>query len=114
LLRLRREDAVISRQGAEGLDGAVLGDAAFVIRYFTPGFQNDRLLVVNLGRDLAFNPAPEPLLGPPPGKKWVKLWSTEDPQYGGCGTAPLDSRENWLIPGEAAVVLEPMRSRPTD
>ena len=108
LLRLRREDPVISRQGADGLDGAVLGPHCFVIRYFSPGFDRDRLLLVNLAIDLQFNPAPEPLLAPPPGMEWAKLWSTDDPGYGGCGTPPLDTEENWQIPGEAAVVLHPV------
>jgi maltooligosyltrehalose trehalohydrolase len=107
LLRLRREDPVISRQGSDGMDGAVLSEHAFVMRYFSPGLDNDRLLVMNLGRDLHFDPAPEPLLAPPAGKQWEKLWSSEDPQYGGCGTAALDSGENWQIPGEAAVLLQP-------
>ena len=107
LLRLRREDPVISRQGEDGLDGAVLSPNCFVLRYFSPGFKADRLLVVNLGTDLQLDPAPEPLLGPPRSLEWTKLWSSEDPQYGGCGTASLDSEKNWIIPGEAAVVLHP-------
>ncbi len=110
LLRLRREDPVLSRQGEDGIDGAVLGPHAFVLRYFSPGFTDDRLLVVNLGIDLEFNPSPEPLLGPPLDCEWEKLWSSEDPEYSGCGTAPLDSDENWRIPGEAAVVLRPKRA----
>lgn len=109
LLRLRREDPVISRQGEHGLDGAVLSSSAFVMRFFSADHQNDRLLVVNLGIDLNLNPAPEPLLGPPASTEWKILWSTEDPRYGGCGTAPLDSDENWNIPARAAVVLKPAR-----
>ncbi|MBV9081811.1 MAG: malto-oligosyltrehalose trehalohydrolase [Acidobacteriaceae bacterium] len=108
LLRLRREDAVISRQGADGIDGAVLSAQCFAIRFFSPGFQHDRLLLVNLGTELEFNPAPEPLLAPPLSTEWAKLWSSEDPQYGGCGTPPLDTEENWRIPGEAAVLLHPV------
>jgi maltooligosyltrehalose trehalohydrolase len=107
LLRLRRDDPVISRQGADGLDGAVLSHSAFVVRFFSPGFQHDRLLVVNLGGDLKFDPSPEPLLAPPRGMCWQNLWSSEDPAYGGCGTAPLDTQENWIIPGQAAVLLQP-------
>lgn len=107
LLKLRREDPVISLQGKYGLDGAVLLREAFVIRYFSPDFKEDRLLIVNLASDLEYNPSPEPLLAPPPDKTWKKLWSTDDPEYGGCGTAPLDSEENWRIPAEAAVVLYP-------
>lgn len=112
LLRLRREDPVLSRQGADGLDGAVLNERCFVIRYFSPGHKMDRLLLVNLGSDLNFNPAPEPLLAPPLGAEWEKLWSTDDPDYGGCGTPPLDTDQNWLIPGEAAVLLLPIPSTP--
>lgn len=108
LLCLRREDPVISRQGEDGLDGAVLSASAFVLRYFSPGHRNDRLLIVNLGIDLDLDPAPEPLLGPPASTEWQTLWSTEDPRYGGCGTAPLDSEENWKIPARAAVVLHPV------
>ena len=108
LLRLRREDPVISKQGSDGLDGAILSPNCFVLRFFSPDFDLDRLLLVNLGRDLEFNPAPEPLLAPPASMQWARLWSSDDPQYGGCGTPPLDSEENWRIPGEAAVVLHPV------
>ncbi len=107
LLRLRRDDPVISQQGANGLDGAVLSSTCFVIRFFSPDYEGDRLLLVNLGKDLELNPAPEPLLAPPAGAEWVSLWSSEDPQYGGCGTPPLDTDENWRVPGQAAVVLGP-------
>lgn len=109
LLRLRRKDPVLSRQGENGIDGAVLSESAFVLRYFSPDFQHDRLLVVNLGTDLELNPSPEPLLAPPNGTHWKELWSSDDARYGGCGTAPLDSSENWKIPGHAAVVLCPLR-----
>jgi maltooligosyltrehalose trehalohydrolase len=107
LLRIRREDPVIARQGEDGIDGAVLSPSCFLVRYFSPDFTDDRLLLVNLGTDLDLDPAPEPLLAPPRSKEWVKLWSSEDPEYGGCGTAPLDTEENWKIPGQAAVLLRP-------
>jgi maltooligosyltrehalose trehalohydrolase len=108
LLRLRKEDAIISGQGEHGIDGAVLSTQCFVLRYFSADYAEDRLLLVNLGVELEFNPSPEPLLGPPEGKAWKKLWSSDDPQYGGSGTAELDSSENWRIPGHAAVVLHPI------
>jgi len=108
LLRVRREDPVISRQGEDGIDGAVLSDFCFVLRFFSPDFENDRLLLVNLGTDLELDPAPEPLLAPPKSKEWAKLWSSEDPEYGGCGTVPLDTEQNWRIPGQAAVLLRPV------
>jgi maltooligosyltrehalose trehalohydrolase len=110
LLRLRKEDKVIARQGKEGIDGAVLSQHCFVVRYFSPGYSDDRLLLVNLGIELELNPSPEPLLGPPEGTVWRTLWSSENPRYGGCGTAELDSEENWRIPGQAAVMLMPERN----
>ena len=90
--------------GRGGVDGAVLGPEAFVLRFFGDD-GDDRLLLVNLGRDLHLDPAPEPLLAPPEGRRWDVLWSSEDPRYGGGGTPPLDTEDNWRIPGEAAVVL---------
>ena len=93
-------------QGRGGLDGAVLGPEAFVLRYFG-GDGDDRLLLVNMGIDLCLNPAPEPLLAPPEGRRWVLLWSSEDPRYGGSGTYPPDTDENWRLPGHAAIVMRP-------
>ena len=111
LLRLRRQDPVISLQGEHGIDGAVLSPTTFLLRFFSEDYHSDRLMLVNLGSDVEYNPAPEPLLAPPRGTQWMKLWSSEDPQYGGCGTAVLDSKENWRIPGQAAVVLFPVADR---
>lgn len=108
LLRLRREEPAFRAQRKNGVDGAVLGDGAFLLRFF--GEQNDhRLLLINFGIDLHLNPAPEPLLAAPAGYEWAVLWSSEDPKYGGTGTAALDTGENWRIPGHAAVVMKPRR-----
>jgi len=86
----------------------VLSADAFVLRFFGPdNGSDDRLLMVNFGVDLALNPAPEPLLAPPEWDEWNVLWSSESPAYGGCGTAPLDTVENWKVPGQAAIVLQP-------
>jgi maltooligosyltrehalose trehalohydrolase len=106
LLRLRRDDPVLSSQRPGGIDGAVLGPEAFLLRYFGEN-GDDRLLVVNLGVDLHLNPAPEPLLAPPEGKRWVKVWSSEEPAYGGCGYPALETDENWTIPGHSAGLLGP-------
>ena len=108
LLRLRREDAAFSAQRKHGFDGAVLADSALLLRFFQED-GNDRLLLVNLGRSLHLDPAPEPLLAPPEGMIWQTLWSSENPDYGGNGTPPLDTDENWRIPGESAVVLMPVK-----
>jgi len=104
LLRLRREDPVFHAPAS--LDGAVLGERAFVLRYFADD-GNDRLLIVNFGADLYFNPAPEPLLAPREGYGWKVLWSSESPSYGGGGTPPLETKQNWVISGPAAFALAP-------
>ena len=114
LLRLRREDMVFAAQRLGGVDGAVLGPEAFVVRYFGEE-GDDRLLLVNLGADLRLEPAPEPLLAPSTDTVWELLWSSEDPAYGGTGTAPLETKEgNWRIPGHAAVALTPKRGPKPD
>jgi maltooligosyltrehalose trehalohydrolase len=110
LLRVRREDPVISAQAEDGIDGAVLGPDAFVLRLFADDGL-DRLILVNFGRDLHLDPAPEPLLAPPEGREWSVLWSSEDRAYGGCGTVHPDTEDNWRLPGEAALVLGPGEQR---
>jgi maltooligosyltrehalose trehalohydrolase len=103
LIRLRKEDSTFARQDAKNLHGAVIGPEAFLLRwlYNTP---DDRLLLVNLGRDFRWFPAAEPLLAPPVGMNWKLLWSSDEPKYGGSGTALLNTRQ-WQIPGHAAIVL---------
>jgi maltooligosyltrehalose trehalohydrolase len=128
LLQLRRDDPVIREHGAHGVDGAVLADAAFLLRFFGRG-GDQRLLVVNLGRTIRLDPAPEPLLAPPVGAEWTILWTSDSPRYGGTGTPRLEadrvmqgerlhgaSPDNglksapvWHVPGECAVLLAPQR-----
>jgi maltooligosyltrehalose trehalohydrolase len=115
LLRLRREDPVFRRQGEDGLDGAVLGPDAFVLRFFAPapppgraaGADGDRLLLVNLGADLHLESAPEPLLAPPLGCRWRLLWSSEAPRYGGSGATEPENADGWWIAGRSALVVVP-------
>jgi maltooligosyltrehalose trehalohydrolase len=106
LLKLRREDTVFSQQRERSVDGAVLGDEAFLLRFFGGG-TDDRLMLVNQGTDLNLNPAPEPLLAPPESMLWTLLWSSEDCRYGGSGTPPVETKSNWRIPGRATIVLKP-------
>jgi maltooligosyltrehalose trehalohydrolase len=105
LLRMRRENRAFHSQRRGALDGAVLGEQAFVLRYFEEEGK-DRLLLVNFGRDLRLDVCPEPLLAPPEGRQWTLLFSTEDPKYGGCGTGPVE-QEGWHLPGEAAIIMCP-------
>ena len=104
LLHLRRSDGTLA--GPVRVDGAVLAPDAFVLRF--AGASGDRLLVVNLGRDRALIPAPEPLLAAPAGARWERLWSSESPRYGGQGTTPPQTDAEWRITGESAIVLRPV------
>jgi maltooligosyltrehalose trehalohydrolase len=110
LIALRRSDAVFSQGMRNDMDGAVLGPESFVLRFFGEG-EAERLLIINLGRDLHLEPAPEPLIAPPAGSYWDILWTSEDPVYGGRGTALWDRDERWWIPGHSAVVLRTVERR---
>jgi maltooligosyltrehalose trehalohydrolase len=101
LLALRRRDPVLAAQRSDAMHGAVLGAEAFALRFFDAA-EGDRLLVVNLGRDLALSPLPEPLLAPPREGGWELLLSTESPRYGGDGTPPIEDAGRWSLPGRSA------------
>lgn len=105
LIALRRQDAVLSAAGRR-VDGAVLTPDALVLRVFG-GAAGDRLLLVNLGRDLDLTPAPEPLLAPPSDAGWRPLWSSEAVRYGGQGTPRFDPDGVWHLPGECAMLFAP-------
>jgi maltooligosyltrehalose trehalohydrolase len=104
LIKLRREDSRFREQVPGQVDGAVLGSASFVLRFFA-GENDERLLIVNFGKRQVLAPAPEPLLAPPLGFEWETMWTSESPRYGGPGAVPLVTQEQWLLPAEAAVAL---------
>jgi len=108
LLRLRRDDPALA--GRVPLDGAMLGDRAFVLRFFADE-AGHRLLVVNLGPDLRLAAAPEPLLAPPPDRGWRIAWSSDDLAYGGPGPVPLETNPYWMVPAESAHLLVPHADR---
>jgi maltooligosyltrehalose trehalohydrolase len=112
LLALRRSDGAFRQQRADRLNGAVLGEHAFVLRFFADDPDGDRLLLVNLGTELALSPAPEPLLAPPKGATWRLAWSSEAVRYGGGGTpaSVVPEGGSWTLPADAAIVLAPVRS----
>ena len=101
LLRLRREDRVISTQARDHIDGAVLGPHALAVRYLEAG-GCDRLLLLNLGPDLHYVPAPEPLLAPQSNGYWQLVWSSDDPRYGGPGASNPLTEQGWHVPAESA------------
>ncbi|HEX5165840.1 MAG TPA: malto-oligosyltrehalose trehalohydrolase [Thermomicrobiales bacterium] len=110
LLRLRRDDPVFRLQAALGIDGAVIGDEALVLRFF--GAEgDDRLLILNLGRDVVLLPMPEPLLAPSRRGPWRLFWSSEEPRYGGSGTPPFTPNASWRLAAHSAIVLLPSRGQ---
>jgi maltooligosyltrehalose trehalohydrolase len=106
LLKLRREDSRFRQQSSGGIDGAVLGPASFVLRYFSKE-NDDRLLVVNFGESQVLHPVSEPLLAPPTGCAWEMLWTSDSPRYGGGDAVAITNEEQWFLPAESAVVLGP-------
>jgi len=112
LLRLRRDDPVFAAQGRTALDGAVLSDRAFALRWFDA--RGDRLLIVNLGPRQRLDASSEPLLAPAARGPWQTLWSSEDPRYGGSGTPDVEDPEGiWTLLAHAAVVLAPAQDEET-
>ena len=107
LLALRRSDPAFRQQEQGAVDGAVLSDKVFVLRFMNEE-NGDRLLLVNLGMDALLHSPPEPLLAPPVPDGWRELWSSENPKYGGDGTPHVETPEGWRIPGHSAVVLAPV------
>ena len=106
LLELRREDSRLRQQSAGGIDGTVLGPASFVLRYFSAN-NDDRLLLVNFGESHILHPASEPLVAPPEGCRWERLWTSESPRYGATDSGAVTTSERWALPAESAVVLKP-------
>jgi len=110
LLRLRRQDPLFRRQRSDLLEGVSLSRDCVAIRFLDERGA-DRLLIANFGCDLPIAPAPQPLLAPPEDRCWKLLWSSNQIEYGGVGTPPLENDSGWRIPGECAVVL---RADPID
>jgi maltooligosyltrehalose trehalohydrolase len=105
LLRLRRDDPAFTDPRLDAMDGAVLSDHAFVLRFFQP--DGDRLLLVNLGPTLALTSVAEPLIAPLGGQGWRVQWSSEDPRYGGHGTPEPFTRTRLALPARSAIVVVP-------
>lgn len=105
LIAIRRSDPVICGETRRAIDGAVLGEESFVLRFFADG--DDRLLLFNFGRRARLEPMPEPLLAPPEGASWTMAWCSEEIRYGGEGVAPLVTDGEWNLPARVAILLKP-------
>jgi maltooligosyltrehalose trehalohydrolase len=112
LLALRRSDfAFPLRRDSAAIDGAVIAQDAFVLKYLAANARDERLLVVNLGPDLVERSLAEPLVAPPDAHVWTMRWSSEDVAYGGAGAYPVVTPEGWRVPGNSTTVLAPVEAR---
>jgi maltooligosyltrehalose trehalohydrolase len=107
LLRMRREQEAFHRQAPGGIDGAVLSDRAFIMRFFAERPDDERLLVVNLGGRLLRSSIADPLAAPPVARGWRVEWCSDDAEYGGPGRADLWQDGEWSVAAECAYVLAP-------
>lgn len=107
LLTLRKLDPIFSQAELVGVDGAVLSESAFLLRFFSRSGRDDRILLVNMGRDLPLSPLPEPLLAPHDDCDWDILWSSEHPAYGGHGMVAWRMDGKCMLSGSSAVILHP-------
>ena len=107
LLQLRHADGAFRPDQRRGVDGDVLGERAFLLRFFKPDGM-DRLLLVNFGADVHLAQVPEPLLAPPKGTRWVPTLCADDARYDGPGVGPIETEdEGWRLAAESAAVLIP-------
>jgi len=110
LIALRHREPAFAPAAQTDVDGAVLGPEAFVVRFSGDEAANERLLLVNLGADLARPSFAEPLLAPPPGFDWCLQWSSEAPEYGGGGTPTVAGSDGWHLLGHSTAVLRPEKT----
>jgi len=96
LLALRKR---IVKPG-DALDAAVLGAASCCLRW------PEHLAVLDFGHDRQVQIPSEPLLAPPPGKKWKLVFSSELNRFGGRGAFASDGTGPWRVQGRACTVLE--------
>jgi maltooligosyltrehalose trehalohydrolase len=115
LIALRRSDPAFHGGDHVRVDGAVLSESAFVLRFSetlpddgTPNRRSaDRLVVINLRDRIDLTVLPEPLLSPHPFSRWRVVWSSEAREFGGAETGSLGGAVPWTIPAESATVLAP-------
>jgi maltooligosyltrehalose trehalohydrolase len=109
LLRLRRNDPVLSRVGTGdvAIESCTPCETILLIRYRSP--MGERLIVANIGTDKD-SPMNDALFAPTPAHTWRTLWSSEDPAYGGAGAIPFTDDGQWVLAGNSAAILEMVSS----
>lgn len=110
LLALRRQIESIETGGRTlrpSLDGSVLDRSVLMLRFFATEPREERLLLVNLGKDLPVASLADPLLAPPVEYQWSVIWSSEDLAYGGGGKRAIDFQKRWTLGADTALLLAP-------
>jgi maltooligosyltrehalose trehalohydrolase len=109
LLALRRTDEVLRDLGTDAvrIESSAPTSTVLLIRYI--GASAHRLLVVNLADEhrAYMN---DPLLAPAPQTRWTQVWSSEQPQYGGCGATSIPDANPWVFPSTSATLLASIES----
>lgn len=101
LISLRKRDGVLKQQDVTKLEWTPVGHEALAYRFFSDE-EGDRLLVLNLGRDIApVDYHPNPLLVPPKDCYWKLLLATESSIYGGEGVNDPDAQGEWIFLSES-------------
>ncbi len=109
LLSIRNSDPVFFKSNRICIDGAVLGDDLFILRYF--GIDcGDRLMIVNLGSDVFLPSISDPFSVPPDNSVWELVWYSENPLYGGSGAVPLNPAQSWAISARCTYFLSSIKS----
>lgn len=111
LIKLRKTDPVFSKPKI--IDGAILNEDSFVIRFFAKKGMA-RLLFVNFGADYELAPASEPLLAPEEGCDWKMLWNSESMEYGGQDIPPIANNAIFPIAGRSAIILASQEKKETN
>jgi maltooligosyltrehalose trehalohydrolase len=107
LTTLRRNDAALG-QHAKRLAGSTLDEHTLLLRYIGHAAHEDRLVIVNLERDVDVACVPDPLVAPPELFEWSVLWCSEDRAYGGVGIAGSCLPAKLVATGQATTVFRPV------
>jgi maltooligosyltrehalose trehalohydrolase len=114
LLAVRRTDPVLSGLGTDATRVASSALTADVVLLRYSAGEDERLVLVNLGRrtTLRMN---DPLLAPASRQlRWTMTWCSERAVYGGTGVAPLAEEGPWTLQANCACLFraEPIRTDP--
>ena len=104
LLARRRSDPVLSEVGTASIRIASSAPAESVVVVRYSGDAGERIVLVNLDREVLLR-MNDPLLAPPRGYRWNVEWCSERAEYGGTGVRNLTEDGRWLLQAHCAWLL---------